>query len=54
MESSAFYGSLNKNWKMMEQARLIECPGDMADAGLPAPVSLLDSPYSISVHSPFI
>lgn len=35
MESSAFNGSLNKNWEMMKQAGLIECPGDMAVAGLP-------------------
>lgn len=54
MESSGFYGSLNKNWKMMEQAGLIECPGHMAVAGLPPPVGLLGSPYSTSVHSPFI
>jgi len=44
MESSYFYGSLNKNWKMMKQAGLIECPGDITVAGqpstcwLPAPI----------------
>lgn len=54
MESSVFYGSLSKNWKMMKQAELIECPGHMAGAGLSPPVGLLDSSYSTSVHPPFI
>lgn len=54
MESSFFYGSLNKNWKMMEQTGLIECPRHMAGAGLSPPVGLLDSSYSTSVHPPFI
>lgn len=54
MESSASYDSLNKNWKMMKQAGLIECPGDITVAGLPLLlVSCTHPAVHLYIHPPF-